>query len=446
MPAGLNGRNVVMPATSYSNSWTTSVDGTGVKVGKTFTIPAPGGRSAEARIASKLTGPLVLGIGARALATAAPWAAAGMAVYDIYNSMRVHPDGSGGLLLEPGQPSQTKTDLVWGHGLVAANVLRAPTPAAAAADYMSRSCKSSSGCSTGGVTGCTKADAYGFSYQCAFTTYGLPQPDGTRPGPFTTQVVVQAVNAQITFCPAVIDPFDPAYSVIGGKPGADGKCPTGRGTAAPIDPDTAAAHAAAVARLPEVYKQMMDEVLGREPVPIPKGAQTQVETVTPSKVNGPVTTTTSPEGTIETATGWDFGRISQDLADDFNAGRWNETTTKTTTKPDGTKSTETTKEEGTTPQEESLKDGDPCKVDPGRLGCIGLGEAPKVDIPKTTKNVDLSREDIGGASGCPAPRAIGRFGLFSFDSLCDGLVKVKPLIILLGLFASSLIVVNALRA
>lgn len=228
--------------------------------------------------------------------------------------------------------------------------------------------------------------------------------------------------------------------------GPDGKCPKGRGSGEPIDPETAAAHAAQVARLPEVYKQMMDEVLGREPVPIPKGAQTQVETVTPSKVNGPVTTTTSPQGTVETATGWDFGRISQDLADDFNAGRWNETTTKTTTKPDGTKSTETTKEEGTTPQEESLKDGDPCKVDPARLGCIGLGEAPKVDIPKTTKNVDLSREDIGGASGCPAPRAIGRFGVFSFDSLCDGLVKVKPLIILLGLFASSLIVVNALRA
>lgn len=450
MPASLNGRNVVMPATSYAQSWSTSVDGSGVKIGRSFAIPGPGGRTAEARVVSKLTGRMVLGIGARALAAGSGVVGAGMLAYDIYDAYRMKPGPTpGSIEQDPGKPPGE--ELMWfatgracpsdGPGGVASCMYNKDVRALAPGQFVG-AVEQAPTCTMHG-NGIQATCSYSFEVR-AYWPSGDTYHVTNRGWSDTINALPQSV------CEAVVDPFDSTNSLPKGSPiGPDGKCRTGRYSGqnpVTLTPEQAANVAASVERSADEYKRIMDEILGKSPVPIPKGAQTQIEEVTPAALPGPTTTTTGPEGTVETATGWDFGRISQDLAEDFNAGRWNETVKKTTTKPDGTKSEETTKEEGTTPQEEAAKDGDPCKVDPARLGCIGLGEAPQVDIPKATKTVELQAESIGGGGSCPAPRPIGNLGTFSFTQLCDGLVMVKPLIILLGLFASGLIVVNALRA
>lgn len=438
MPASLNGNRVILPATSYSNSWSTSVDGSGVKIGKTFNIPAPGGRSAAAAVSSKLTGRAVLSIGAKALGAAVPVIGAGALLYDIYDASRVYADGTGGLVQDQGQPPEEQQKWTCsGPGMpqqMGGSVSEACT--GYASKFRARFSDPYYGVVSTISTGCSQSMET--SGSC---TVRLQTSQGEQQGTYAASVQL------VPTCPAVTDPFNPAHSTPGGAPvGRDGKCPAGRGSGQPIDAEQAAQHAAQVERSADVYKQIMDDILDRQPVPIPKGVETKIETVTPSKVQGPTTTTTGPGGVTETATGWDFGRISQDLAEDFNAGRWAETTTATTTKPDGTKETTTTTEEGTTPEEEAAKDGDLCKADPGRLGCIGLGEAPNVEVPKSTKSVSFASESIGGGGGCPAPRAIGNLGQFEFTQLCNGLVTVKPLIVLLGLFLSGMIVVNALRA
>lgn len=442
MPASLNGSRVVMPATSYSQAWSTSVDGSGVKIGRTFTIPAPGGRSATAAVASKLTGPLVLGIGARVLATGAPWIAAGVALYDLYDAVRVKPDGSGGLLMDPGQAPITK------QGYLCADGSGSDSPGACYSAEMNKSLAQA------GSTGSQFTYSLGGSMSCTFAaqeaTCGGVRIDTYYEGRIwdTGNPIYRTYqkSAQLKSCADIIDPYDPRWSSIGKSVSPDGKCPSGRGNAQPIDPDQAAVAAAAAAASADVYKQIMDEILDRQPVAIPKGAQTKVETVTPSKVQGPTTTTTGPAGVVEEATAWDFGRISQDLADDFNAGRWDETKTATTTKPDGTKETTTTKEGNTTPEEEAAKDGDLCKADPGRLGCIGLGEAPEGEIPKTTKDVSYAPITVSNVSGCPAPVPISGGGHFDYQPLCDGLTKARPLVILIGGLIAAGIIVAALKA
>lgn len=453
MPSSLQGNKVILPATSYSSSWSTSVDGSGVKIGKNMTIPAPGGRSAEAKIASKLTGKAVLTVGARAAATIAPWVAGASILYDVYEAYRVRPDGSGGLAQDPGTPPELVEQKRWTNGsgcqgsspeavlsCIKAAVIQALPTGHIVVGISQEACH---------LTG-TDSATCGVSVQ-----HCLPNVNGVCDGWPTNgggQWSVFTEVANVQRCPAVVDFNNPANSLgVGqGSVGADGKCPTGAYSGqnpVPLTAEEAANVAAASERSGEVYKQIMDEILDRQPVPIPKGAQTQVEAVTPSKVDGPVTTTTSEEGVQQDAVGWDWGRISQDIADNFQAGEWKEKKTSTLTRPDGSTKVTTTTQDGTTAQEEAAEKGqDPCILNPERVGCLLLGTAPTDQVPKVTRDLTYSPITLSGASGCPSPVALPDGRQISYQPLCDGLTKARPVILIISALIAAGIVAAALRA
>ncbi len=148
------------------------------------------------------------------------------------------------------------------------------------------------------------------------------------------------------------------------------------------------------------------------------------------------------------------------------------TQTNTTTNPDGTKTITTTIISPTGPgtittvttepgnnaqggarestQQEVLKElqKPECDKNPNTVGCAELGSAPDVPVTNTSTDLSIVPASINLPMLCPAPRSVHtRFGNFSisYDVACDSAGMIRPVVIFLGLFFSSMIFVGGLR-
>jgi len=88
---------------------------------------------------------------------------------------------------------------------------------------------------------------------------------------------------------------------------------------------------------------------------------------------------------------------------------------------------------------------DPCEIDPERLGCIKLGEAPSDEVPKSTQNVTFSAESVDLPSGCPAPLDIGHGRSLSYASACEAAETARPFVVALASLSALLLVAATVR-
>lgn len=372
---------VLNSATHVDRSWSTPG---GATVGKSFSMNAPGGRSVAARMTLALgtRGALTIGASALAVGSGAGLALGAAALlYDVYRPHRVFPDGAGGLSYDAG--TGEVPFVLYGYSSSSNTQCLAPTPAAFSecvaaqqeAAFRSNNSNLPDGWSiteTGSIS-CTPHPSSSY-FVCERRAIHLVFNGRDR----ATQLlgVSEAYPRSSTACPPYVDPYDPAYSSPGGGAvGPDGKCPGG--TVSPISPKEAA----------EIARQYHDsgqsavdlkEVLDAAfypgaAYPIPDaGVEWSVDDVAPNPLPGPVTTTVNSDGTTtQQATRWEFTRINEELYNrDFAV---DEVSTTTVTDAEGNVVSETT----TSTSGETPEDADPlCEVDPSRIGCLDIGEAP----------------------------------------------------------------------
>lgn len=174
------------------------------------------------------------------------------------------------------------------------------------------------------------------------------------------------------------------------------------------------------------------------------GEKLPIESVT---VTGPATspgvvkidTATNPDGSTKTTT-------STTTHNHSYAGDVITTTTNTTINitNNGTLGNNTTEQK----TEEPVEPKNPCEANPDTLGCIKLGDVPKEDVPKVTKTISYSEENLGfGGGACPAPigwtDSLGSHAL-DLAPYCSILTSiVKPLVILFATLAAIFIIMPA---
>ena len=97
----------------------------------------------------------------------------------------------------------------------------------------------------------------------------------------------------------------------------------------------------------------------------------------------------------------------------------------------------------TTSTEEKQDDNEPdqCEKRPNSLGCKEIDfDTPEGEIPRKQIDVSWSPVDLGlGSGSCPAPVQIYENKQFSYQSTCDNLHIIKPLVIAIALFVGGMI-------
>jgi hypothetical protein len=196
----------------------------------------------------------------------------------------------------------------------------------------------------------------------------------------------------------------------------------------------------------------------------PDGLATMEPTVTTS-VTAPPVVKANPDGSKETTTAkceWivPFGAsIAEERC-------WIETTTTTpektttetvtTTHPDGTTSTSTISK--TTPSTTTTSTGtstttpekDLCKLHPDILACKLL-DLPSVEVPKATKTVSYSQDDLGlGTGSCPPPvefsTSKGNYSV-SYQAACDVATNfLRPALLAIAAIMAYFIMAGGLRS
>lgn len=402
------GNRVSIAATHATSAWSVDPNGVnGVKVGRNFTAPAPGGRNAAARAAVALTNRSALMWAARGLAMGSGYLAAGMLLYDLYDNLRVRADGQGGLVWDPGVDPTQQMALQFASDPGAS--MWAPEASSVEQEWRSYSM---SQCANGGYSNC--------QVQCGVTI--APVPGGAagevtcsgRSGVFqgvaynfpnTKYPIYSRQGLAPAACPTVGGQAVPI--------GIDGKCPSGQ-FGEPITWEQAADRAVEFnTPAPEDLAEIVSQALDQGPMEIPAGGL-EIEEVT-SPVVGPSTTTTSSDGsTVQEAVKWDWSR--DPLRKD--EGTWNEKKTTTTTDPQGNTTTTETTTEGETAEDQD----EACAQNPDRVGCAELGEPPTDQPEWQTVNVEYSPDDLGFGSGCPGQQSWVVFGMtltWGYQPICD---------------------------
>lgn len=86
-----------------------------------------------------------------------------------------------------------------------------------------------------------------------------------------------------------------------------------------------------------------------------------------------------------------------------------------------------------------------CELNPNTVGCAEVGTAPTDEVQKESADLSWSAEAVGLPVGCPAPITMGNLGTLTFQSACEAATWVRPLVIAMGAFIASLMVVAAVR-
>lgn len=441
---------VLNTASSMNASWATSYAANGSVVGtKAFEMAAPGGRVA----ANTATYAVSRGVIARAALKAIPLLGAASLAYDLYDAYRIHDPAT-----YQGTPC-------------AAGELCFDFGAETVIENGYEACRDFSGlgfpgggykCATAGNPAAAGAALIGLMPSTPTRRIRVAGCDGTSCiaeqsnrqdtsqewGPWTFLDSVGGMPKQIEGCPASVDPFDPQYSVpAGAAPGADGRCPTARGLHQPITPEQAVQKVEADGTYN--WKAVLDEALGRVPVPIAPENSIEVGNAVP-RVAGPVTRTTALENgdtrITDRAVGWDFSRDPLRK----NEGKWTETVSTMTWDENGNllNSSESSTE-GQTASEAAEQSGNLCKQNPDAAACRELGQAPdEPDLQHESLSLDITPLGIFGPStaACPAPRTVtvshGVTLSMPWDLVCTFADGMRPLVIAAAWLGAALLVVR----
>lgn len=355
-------------------AWTNGVYGSvpGAQAGDSLTVRGPVG-DLPVKVKRTMTNKAIGKAAARAAARAIPVVGQGLLIWDIYDGLRIRPDGSGGLATDDGQdPFEVP---MWKCG---DNIAASPT--AACLPLWS---SASSGRMIESAYACDAFSASDSSVSCNGQFH--------EPGYgsyFWNRVASRVPGKQ---CPAVIDFSDPRYSVPGGPVGFDQKCPTGRYNR-PISFDDAATRFAA-------YPPVDPSAVARDAVD--RGEQIDAS---PGGIEGPasqigqptVRSTTNPDGSIRTETktptynfGYGPNSVTWTVTNTTIINNAGDVTTITETPPPAT-------------QEDPE---DPCVGNPDRVGCAKMDAPSGPDLDTQEKPVSVTPDGGWGGDGgsCPAP-------------------------------------------
>jgi hypothetical protein len=267
-----------------------------------------------------------------------PVVATGLALWDIYDSIRVHPDGSGGLLRDLGAPATTVPQVAWQPDS-GGPAVSSPDAAMRADAAIQRPGRSFNYCEVS-VQTATRASGY-----CTF-----------KIGTFGDSVTTSASKtiASLASCPASIDPGNAAYDVPAGQaPMADGNCRTARGYHTPVEPDAVVPildSFPSVQFSPDTVRDIVD-----------RGSP--IEVSGPVSVTGPTTTPGTSVTTTTTGPGGSPGSTTVTNTTNnyhYDGDTITYDTSNTTTNPDGSTTTTTGDKEIKTC---GLPGTPPCKLD-----------------------------------------------------------------------------------
>ena len=412
-------------------------DGSGVSFqGRTWDVPssrtvratdtgAPlriGGNNINVNAARTMT-PIAIGRASALALKTLPVIGTGIAVWEIWDAVRVNPDGSGELVFDPGTAPVSSTVTLWNatvggttcSGKVSS---QAAFDCAVAARYPGNVVISGSPArhrtETGTPGSCVDKPTTG-THSCNYSvlrvdTYpDMPAWNTTTNFPTNSGSVGAQAPSTVTECPASIDASNPAYSLPAGLPvGPDGKCRTARYNHTPIAPNAAADLLEATA--PPTGEQLKD--MAQDAIARGQSIEASERQLSgPTSVPGTPTTTTTnnPGGTTTTTTKTPTTNYT------YNNNTVNYTTTTVTVTNNAGDVTTTT--EGTTPQESEA-----CKTAPDSLGCSKMG-TPGTEAPAwQTRDVVFAPEDLGFEGSCPAPESWAVFGMtltWGYEPVCD---------------------------
>jgi len=438
-------------ATHFTNAWTPAANGVdGVKIGRSFTMAAPGGRTVSAELSAAMGRQAAGKLLARALGVAVPLVGTGLLAYEVYDAVRVRENPTGdGLRFDPGTAAGSSSVNVkeWrdnAAGDLTSNPWNESLSGACQVSIDLRPfCANSN--STPGKSGCstslTGAGTTGDPNRC-FVTYtyfaindgtcdndpGTPKPTCFQTRNDVRDLGVRTVAKTKPTCGGVV------------TTSFDGRCPTGQygETITPEEAESKRRLAEDAGKMPRLTEaqlaQAISEVVQQIPVPIHDDYRPQVADV--PDVAGATTTTTSADGTTKTeAIAWDFEPYGLTKGFGYAAsGAWDKETTTTTCPGGGTQCTTETETQSTDGQTEgdTAEESDAvdfCKGHPERAGCVELGDMPTDEVPRTSLALAYSAETISLPSGCPPDVVLPRGQVFSYATACDAATLARPLVI-----------------
>lgn len=416
-------------------AWVNGVYGSvpGAKAVDSITVRGPAG-DLPLRVGKSVSNAAIGMAAAKAAAKALPTVAVGVALWDIWDNLRVRPDGAGGLVTDAGQEPEEVTTVecqtMVGQGTGNPSLAKnsANSPLAACEPLKAQ-------VPTNWNTG-SAGPAYPVGeMQCSQATSGSCTQLFFVPFLGNQSITFSFGPKVIRRCPAVVDFSNPAYSVPGGPTGFDGKCPTGRYDR-PLPFQQAADRFAAQppADPSSVARDAINR--GEEIVASPAGIEGPAsQTGTPTS-----TTTTNPDGTTRTET------KTPSYSYTYSPSSVTYNTTVTTVINNAGNITTTTTTTDNTPKQDPE---DQCVKNPDTLGCAKFGEAPEGEVPKTEKPITYAPVPFAGGS-CPASvpwSAFGRSYAFEFTPLCDAASTwVRGVVLLVATVLGAFIFVGGLKS
>lgn len=378
-----------------------------VAVADAFAVTGPGG-SLPLTVSRQVDWDHVAVAGVAGLAaTKSPWGGGASAAYDLWNQLRTKPDGQGGLLRDTGASPNDVQVMLW-----SAN---GPPGTYATAEA---ACAS---------TGYPNVDMRGDNFAACRTASGG--------GPYAFVTGYMTTQKQ---CPAVTDM---SGTIPGGLAGIDGKCPTGRYTAA-----SQAEIRAMLDSLPAVQtaaqtqaQNLVQDALNRQTVDITP--QSQSLTGPSSQSLTPTTeTTTNPDGTTATKTVTPTYSYTYTGGDTITYQITN--TTVNNNNGQTTTTTTTTNSNGTAV--------DICKANPTASACAELGTADVTRPSPEQKPLSITQQSMPSNAGCPAPLSFAVMGheyAVSWQPVCDASVTwVRPVILVVAFALAAWVFVGGLQA
>lgn len=165
------------------------------------------------------------------------------------------------------------------------------------------------------------------------------------------------------------------------------------------------------------------------------------EVTGPSEIAGPTVTTKNPDGTTTTTQDKSNFKTQDNTITQTGTG-------KTDQKCDSSGKCDTTQTDEQDPNS-AEKQKALCEQYPDILACA-IGDIPKANIPKDSKEISYTPENIFGSGSCPADRYLKvtngpNLKVWDWTSSCQKIVDLRPLVIALGGFCALMVLIPGLK-
>lgn len=364
------------------------------------------------------------------LATKSPWGAAAAGAYDLWNQLRVRPDGSGGAMRDVGVPPGEETGTQY----------RVPS---CGNDWHTARSAASQACSVL-IDPQTETGTCRYSFEGDHVTRCTVYYKGTSTikhnDIILSTTMSQEVRVQPKPCSAYTDSVTGQQVPEGRPPGIDGKCSTGSYQAA-----TANDLKTLVNSTPTIQAaaQQQSTVLAQDALNQGQSLTPQSQTISgPASQSGtPQTqTTVKPDGTTEVKTVTPTYNYTYE-GDEVKI----QTTNVTTTNNNGQTTTTTTTTNGT-----GGADVDICKSNPTASACAELGSGSVDPAPPQQVPFAINSVTMPDGSGCPAPvqwTAFNHAYQFSFTPMCDAAtIWVRPVILVVSIALGAFVFIGGMKS